>query len=120
MRPQRISLRGTWDDSIRVVQAWMNDVQSILAGGTTLADQFGTVITTQWNSTRQTPISVSVRERPTAIICLSATVAGSSSVVSGVPLTWEWSTDGATVKITAATGLSAATDYSMVLLLVKG
>lgn len=114
MIPPRLILRD--GASVSAWQPWIDAMTQILTGGFSFGDQVAKLVTATWNSDRMTPIAVGGTTPPIAVLCLSARTG--QTTISPVVVTWTWS--AGSITITAAPDLAASTDYTLILLPVRG
>lgn len=115
MIPPRLQLRDvSWETARRLFQGWIDGVQAVVNGGATLSETMaGQVVTFDWNDDNApTAVKAKLSARPVAVLVLSAKRTGATEdVVSGSAVSWTW--NAGLLSVSAITGLSSSTDYSV-------
>lgn len=122
MRIEAITIKESWADMVRPLQALVRQLVGILNGGVRLDEQSAGEVKkgVRYIGGETLTVSTKLKTTPAAVLVLSAREAltGSATVISGCAVTWSYA-NGA-ISITAITGLTASTDYLVTLWVVEG
>jgi hypothetical protein len=118
---RKVRIDETWNkDQARALNEHHDDLLSVLNGGVRVADQFrGLKTAVRFNTDNDAPKVGPFAVPPRWVLCLGArTLTAPSEQVGGA--TVSWTMVGSNVVITAISGLTASTDYTVDLLCLEG
>lgn len=117
---RRGEIPAKWEDARRALSERLADIVSVLDRGFKAHEQFREVKDVEID-TDALPLDIEVRgsSAPLAVLALRVveTARGSSAVVSGPAVLWEWT--GTALRIHGVADLSASTRYLVTLALVE-
>lgn len=118
---RKVRIEDTWSkDQARALNEHHTDLLAIVNGGMRLKDQFsGVKVAVRFNTDNDAPRVGPFTHPPRWVLCLGArTTAAPSVQVGGAAVSWTM--EGANVVVSAISGLTASTDYTVDLLCLEG